>query len=133
MFKKLLCLTAIVLVFGLSAAVSYGQFDTYDFDGGGDGTSWSDPNNWEHVSDPNGAPVGGNPAAPPAPTTISNVPILGVVIDPNSTAKDVFVGRAAGSRITLKCAPLRLWMTFSIRSSTIRTTSTSKVVPTASR
>lgn len=97
MSKNLLCLASIVLVFSLSTAVSYGQFATYEFDGGGDGTSWSDPNNWEYVSDPNGVPVGGNPATPPTPTTQAEISQLGAVVDPNSYAHDVFVGTASGA------------------------------------
>ncbi len=99
MYRKLGYRASIVflLVFSLSAAVSYGQFDTYEFDGGGDGTSWSDPNNWEHVSDPNGVPVGGNPASPPSSSTIANVPMLDVVVDPNSTARVATIGTGAGA------------------------------------
>lgn len=97
MSKNLLCLASIVLVFSLSTAVSYGQFATYEFDGGGDGTSWSDPNNWEYVSDPNGVPVGGNPATPPGPTTDANVSQLGAVVDPNSHAHKANIGTASGA------------------------------------
>ena len=96
MCKKLICLASVVLVFSLSAGVSYGQ-GNYDFDGGGDGTSWSDPNNWEFVTDPNGVPVGGNPASPPGPLTNATVAQLGVLVDPASTARDLFVGSASGA------------------------------------
>jgi len=96
MCKKLVCLASIVLVFSLSADVSLGQ-DIFDFDGGGDGTSWSDPNNWEHVSDPNGVPVGGNPTAPPDALTDANIPIAGAVATAGSTGLNVRVGTAAGA------------------------------------
>ena len=39
MYKNLLCLASIVLVFSLTAEVSDGQ-EVYEFDGGGDGTTW---------------------------------------------------------------------------------------------
>lgn len=96
MFKSLSSFAAIVLVVCLSTTVSFGQ-QVLDFDGGGDGTSWSDPNNWEESVDPNGNASSGNPASAPGPTTFANVPQLGVVIDPNSLAIIATFGTSAGS------------------------------------
>jgi len=99
MYKNLLCVASIVLVLSLSAAVSYAQLlGVYDFDGGGDGTSWDDPNNWEQVSDPNGAPISGNPATPPDGLTTATLPLAGVVVDmAGQTALDVKIGTTGGA------------------------------------
>jgi len=51
------------------------------FDGGGDGTSWNQANNWEHVADPDGVPTSGNPATPPTNQYTATIGQLGVLID----------------------------------------------------
>ena len=101
MCKKIVWLTSVALVCGLMSTASYGQLDgLYEFDAGGDGTSWDDPANWEQVLDPNGLPISGDPATPPGPTTSADIPLLGVVLVDNTqlgqTALDVRVGTAAG-------------------------------------
>jgi hypothetical protein len=99
--RTIVGLTFAILVFGVLTTVSYGQLDgLYRFDGGGDGTSWDDANNWEQVLDPNGNPISGNPATPPGPTTSAAIPLAGVVIDntmAGQTALDVHIGTADGA------------------------------------
>ena len=66
MFKKIAYFASVVLVLGLMPTVSHAQLlGVYDFDGGGDGTSWDDATNWEQILDPFGAPISGDPATPP--------------------------------------------------------------------
>ena len=100
MFKKIACFTAVVLVFGLTSTVSHAQLlGLYEFDGGGDGTSWDDATNWERVTDPLGNPTSGNPATPPNSVTSTDLPLPGVVIDntmPGQTARNVSIGTARG-------------------------------------
>jgi len=99
MFKKI-SFTAIVLVFAFMSTVSHAQLSgLYEFDGGGDGTSWDDATNWEQILDPLGNPISGNPATPPDAVTSTDLPLPGVVIDltmPGQTALDVRIGTAAG-------------------------------------
>jgi len=94
-------LSSVVLVFGLLTTVSYGQLSgLYEFDGGGDGTSWDDAANWEQVLDPFGAPISGNPATPPSAVTSADIPLSGVVIDntmPGLTALDVRISTTNGA------------------------------------
>jgi hypothetical protein len=99
MFKKI-GFTAIILVSAFMSTVSHAQLDgLYEFDGGGDGTSWDDATNWEQVLDPNGNPISGNPATPPDAITSADLPLPGVLIDitmPGQTALNVQIGTAAG-------------------------------------
>ncbi len=98
MIKSLVSCASIALVFCLSATLSQGQ-EVYDFDGGGDGTSYSDPNNWVVVTDPNGNPGSGNPATAPQSTTFANIGLPGVVVDvtdPNASTLVVNI-RGTGS------------------------------------
>lgn len=85
----------------LLSPIVHGQLDgVYEFDGGGDGTSWNDALNWERVTDPNGNPISGNPAAPPDAVTSADLPLLGVLIDggmPGQTALDVNIGTLGGA------------------------------------
>jgi hypothetical protein len=80
---------------------SYGQLDgLYRFDGGGDGTSWDEAVNWEQVLDPFGAPISGDPATPPGPTTSAAIPLSGVILDNTmlgQTALDVHIGTTDGA------------------------------------
>lgn len=81
---------------------SYGQLlGLYEFDGGGDGTSWDDAANWEQKLDAFGNPISGDPATPPSPTTSADIPLLGVVLvdntQPGQTALDVNIGTSAGN------------------------------------
>ena len=103
MCRTLMRLSAVVLAIGLLATASYGQLlGVYRFDGGGDGTSWDDANNWEQVTDPFGGPISGNPATPPGPTTSAHIPLAGVVLDntmPGQTALDVHIGTADWRRL----------------------------------
>jgi len=97
-FKKISCFATLVLAFSFSTSLSYGQLlGLYEFDGGGDGTSWDDATNWEQKLDPNGLPLAGDPATPPGPVTSADIPLAGVVVDiAGQTALDVNVGTAAG-------------------------------------
>ncbi len=102
MYRKVVSLASVVLVFGLMSTASYGQLDgLYEFDAGGNGTSWNDAANWEQVLDPNGLPISGDPATPPAPVTSVDIPLLGVVLVDNTqagqTALNVSIGTAAGA------------------------------------
>jgi len=102
MYRTVVSLASVVLVFGLMSTASHGQLlGLYEFDAGGNGTSWNDAANWEQVLDPNGLPINGDPAAPPAPVTSADIPLLGVVLVDNTqagqTALNVSVGTAAGA------------------------------------
>ncbi len=101
MCRKILNSTFVMLVCGLMTTASYGQLlGLYEFDGGGDGTSWDDATNWEQVLDPFGGAISGNPATPPDAVTSADIPVLGVVVDstmPGQTALDVNVGTAGGA------------------------------------
>lgn len=101
MFKTIVRLITVVVVLGMLTTVSYGQLaGLYEFDAGGDGTSWDDANNWEQVTDPDGNPISGDPATPPDPMTSADLPLPGVVIDstmPGQTALDVNIGTASGA------------------------------------
>lgn len=101
MDRAIASLIAVVFVFGLLTTISYGQLDgLYEFDGGGDGTSWDDATNWEQVLDSNGNPISGDPATPPSSVTSADIPLLGVVIDstmPGQTALDTRIGTANGA------------------------------------
>jgi hypothetical protein len=99
--RKLASLTIAAMVVGLLTTASFGQLSgVYRFDGGGDGTSWDDANNWEQVTDPFGGPISGNPPNPPDAVTSAHIPLPGVVIDitmPGQTALDVLIGTADGA------------------------------------
>ncbi len=84
---------------GLMTTASYGQLlGLYEFDGGGNGTSWSDAANWEQKTDPFGNPISGDPATPPNNVTSADIPLTGVVVSSaGQTALDVNVGTAAGA------------------------------------
>lgn len=70
----------------------------YEFDGGGDGTSWEDAANWEAVLADDGSPLAGNPATPPLPITSADIPMAGVVSSAaGNTALDIRIGTAAGA------------------------------------
>ena len=101
MFKEIAGLSAVVLVFGLISNVSHAQLlGLYEFDGGGDGTSWDEATNWEQVLDPFGNPISGDPATPPDAVTSADIPMVGVVIDntmPGQTALIVNIGTEAGA------------------------------------
>ncbi|TWU17590.1 PEP-CTERM sorting domain-containing protein [Bythopirellula polymerisocia] len=102
MSRKIVGFTSCLLVCGLMTTASYGQLDgLYEFDGGGNGTSWDDAANWEQITDPFGNPISGDPASPPSPTTSADIPLLGVVLvdntQPGQTALDVNIGTAAGN------------------------------------
>lgn len=95
-------LSLAILFSGLLSSVSRAQLDgLYEFDGGGDGTSWDDAANWEQITDPLGNPISGDPATPPSSTTSADIPLLGVVLvdssQPGQTALDVNVGTANGA------------------------------------
>lgn len=101
MFRSLLNVTAIALVYGLLTNATFGQLDgLYEFDAGGDGSSWDDALNWEQKLDPFGAPISGDPATPPSATTSTDIPLLGVVVvdgtQAGQTALDVNIGTANG-------------------------------------
>ena len=60
MCRRIASLTSVILMFCLLANVSHGQLDgLYEFDGGGDGTSWDDATNWEQKLDPFGGVISG--------------------------------------------------------------------------
>ncbi|MEX2309187.1 MAG: PEP-CTERM sorting domain-containing protein [Pirellulales bacterium] len=100
MCRTVIRLASVVIAIGLSTTAGYGQLlGVYEFDGGGDGSSWDDAANWEQVLDPFGNPISGNPATPPGPTTSAELPLPGVVIDntmPGQTALDARIGTTAG-------------------------------------
>lgn len=102
MYRAIVSLASVVLVFGLMSTASHGQLlGLYEFDAGGDGSSWDDAANWEQVLDPFGAPISGDPATAPAPVTSADIPLLGVVLVDNTqagqTALNVSIGTAAGA------------------------------------
>lgn len=73
---------AILLAWGLGVSTGQGQTaGIMRFDGGGNGTSWDQANNWEHVADPDGVPTSGNPATPPTSQYTAQIGQLGVLID----------------------------------------------------
>ncbi len=101
LFRKFVSATCVALLCGLMTTVSYGQLDgLYEFDGGGDGTSWDDAANWEQKLDPSGNPISGDPATPPDATTSADIPLLGVVLidgtQAGQTALDVNIGTGVG-------------------------------------
>jgi len=82
MCKIRTCLASGVLTFGMAASTSFGQTSgVMNFDGGGDGSSWNQANNWEHVAEPDGTPTSGNPPTPPTSGYTANIGQLGVVLD----------------------------------------------------
>lgn len=101
MYKRIVPTLIACAVFASMSSAAHGQLDgVYEFDAGGDGSSWNDPANWEQVTDPNGNPISGNPAAPPDAVTSAELPMLGVVIDagmPGQTALDVLIGTLGGA------------------------------------
>lgn len=99
MSRQFVIYFSVTLVVGVCASQSYGQLDgLYEFDGGGDGTSWNDALNWEQVLDPTGNPISGDPATPPDGVTSADIPLAGVVVNaPGQTALDVNIGTAAGA------------------------------------
>ena len=98
MLRNLLRATLALPLCGLLVTASYGQLDgLYEFDGGGDGTSWSDALNWEQVLDANGGPISGDPATPPDAVTSADIPLpTSIVTAAGQTALDVNIGTSAG-------------------------------------
>jgi PEP-CTERM motif len=95
--RKIASLASAVMVVALSATLSYGQ--TYQFDGGADGTSWDEASNWDLFLDAFDIPEVGDAPTPPNPLISANIPMTGVLIDntmPGQTAFDVNVGTANG-------------------------------------
>lgn len=91
MARHRIWLAAILLAWGLGASASLGQTSgVMRFDGGGDGTSWNQANNWEHVADPDGVPTSGNPATPPTPAYTATIGQLGVVLDGTMLGQTAF-------------------------------------------
>lgn len=101
MYHRATRLAAAVLISALAPSVAFAQLDgVYEFDGGGDGTSWDESTNWERVLDPNGLPISGNPVSPPDSVTSAEIPLLGASVDgtmPGQTALDVRIGTADGA------------------------------------
>lgn len=101
MCRRIASITSVLFVCGLMATASYGQLlGVYEFDGGGDGTSWDEAANWEQKLDPFGVPISGDPATPPDGVTTADIPVAGVVIDgtmPGQTALDVNIGTVVGA------------------------------------
>jgi hypothetical protein len=74
--------SAIAIALLCSAANSFAQTGgVMNFDGGADGTSWNQANNWEHVADPDGVPTSGNPPTPPTGQYTANIGMSGVLLD----------------------------------------------------
>ena len=92
-------LSVAILVFILTPTVVHAVLmGVYEFDGGGDGTSWDDRLNWEQVLDPDGLPISGDPATPPSAVTSAEIPLAGVVVNSaGQTALDVRIGGTAGT------------------------------------
>jgi hypothetical protein len=101
MFNRATGLAFAILIFALTPTAVFAQLDgVYEFDAGGDGTSWDEAANWEQVLDSVGLPISGDPATPPTSVTSAELPLAGVVIDgtmPGQTALDVRVGTASGA------------------------------------
>ena len=102
MLRKISCTALAVLLCGLMTTASFGQPLTdglYEFDSGGDGTSWNDAMNWNVVLNPDGTTnTGGDPASPPDVFTTADIPSAGVVSSSaGNTARNVNVGTAAGA------------------------------------
>ncbi len=103
MLRKTIRLTSVALLYGLLSNASFGQLDgLYEFDAGGDGTSWDDAANWAEITDPFGNPLGGgDPPTAPTPTTSADVPLLGLLVvdgtQAGQTALDVNVGTGNGN------------------------------------
>lgn len=97
---RIACALVMLSLIG-TASISFGQSSSVmDFDGGGDGASWDEAANWNHVLDPDGLPASGNPPTPPTGAYTANIPLSGVIIDgtmPASTAFSVRIGTAAGA------------------------------------
>ena len=105
MFKKIASFTAVIFAFGLVSTVSHAELlGLYEFDRGGDGTSWDDAPNWEQVLDPDGVPISGDPATAPDAVTSVNIsngigeftPLIDNTM-PGQTALDVNIGTASGA------------------------------------
>jgi hypothetical protein len=82
-------------------SIGHAQLDgLYEFDGGGDGTSWDDATNWEQITDLFGSPLSGDPATPPDAVTSADITRGGVVIDitmPGQSALDLNIGTQNGA------------------------------------
>ena len=73
--------SAIVIALLCSSESVFAQTSgVMNFDGGGDGTSWNQANNWEHVADPDGVPTSGNPSTPPTAAYTANIGTSGVLL-----------------------------------------------------
>jgi hypothetical protein len=58
----------------MSASISLAQTSgVMNFDGGADGTSWNQANNWNQTANPDGTPASGDPATPPTSQFTANV------------------------------------------------------------
>ncbi len=66
MRRNLICGVAVIAMMGMTAARTFGQ-GTMVFDGGADGTSWNQANNWNQTVNSDGSPAAppGDPATPP--------------------------------------------------------------------
>lgn len=101
------CSCLAVVTIALSASPSFGQVLTggvMRFDGGADGSSWNQANNWEHVAEPDGTPTSGNPPTPPTNQYTANIPVAGVVLDntmPGQTAFRVRTGVTTPGSFTM--------------------------------
>jgi hypothetical protein len=62
-----------------------------NFDGGGDGTSWNQAANWNHLVLPDGTPTSGDPPTPPTGQYTANIPlVVPVLLDATMGAQEVF-------------------------------------------
>ena len=99
MLRKISCTALAVLLCGLMVTVTYAQpMGLFEFDGGGDGTSWNDAANWNTVLNPDGTPnAGGDPATPPDAVTSAAVAAAGVASSAaGNIALDISVGTPDG-------------------------------------
>jgi len=67
-------LSSLAFALGLAASVSLAQTSgVMFFDGGADGTSWNQANNWNQTANPDGTPAAGDPATPPTSGYTANI------------------------------------------------------------
>lgn len=81
----------LVVAIVATASLAFGQTaGVMSFDGGGDGSSWNQAANWNHVADPDGVPTSGDPPTPPTSQYTANIGQLGVVLDSTMVGQTAF-------------------------------------------
>ena len=87
-----LCCASFAIALGWCTSTSFGQNSgVMTFDGGGDGTSWNQPANWNHIALPDGTPTSGDPPTPPTGQYTANIPlVVPVLLDGTMGAQTAF-------------------------------------------